>query len=46
LRAKRRLREGGGSEIEVRRLRAKRMAIRADLAELGEYADAAEPGEE
>jgi hypothetical protein len=45
VKAKRRLRAGTGTEIEVQELRCRLSAWRADLAARGEYADATEPGE-
>ena len=45
VKAKRRLRDGTGSELEVLRFQSLLAAIRQDLATLGEYADACEPGD-
>jgi hypothetical protein len=45
VKAKRRLREGNGSDLEVLRLRARLLALAGDLGDRGEKADPVEPGD-
>jgi hypothetical protein len=45
VKAKRALREGRGTEDDVRWLRAERMDIGIELSQLGELADPTEPGD-